>query len=39
MKLDAEEVKQRLASGYYVLFAPATTAKSEVWENLNYVGL
>lgn len=35
--MDAEEVKRRLASGDYVLVAPATKAKSEVWKSFDHV--
>ena len=33
----AEYVKRRLASGDYVLVAPATKAKSEVWKSFDHV--
>ena len=36
-KIDAEQVKRRLASGDYVLVAPATKAKSEVWKSYVHV--
>nr|XP_055037248.1 deleted in malignant brain tumors 1 protein-like [Misgurnus anguillicaudatus] len=35
--MDAEEVKRRLASGDYVLVAPASKAKSDVWKSFDHV--
>lgn len=36
-KTVGEEVKWKRASGYYVLVAPATKAKSQVWKSLDHV--